>query len=224
MCSKDNKEKALISVIVPALNQEKFIGRCLRSLLAQTLPREDYKIIAVNDGSTDKTSYALNLFREDIVLIDNKENLGLPASLNKAIKSCNTPYIVRVDSDDYVSRHFLQYLYLFLKSNPHMHAVACDYNLTDDMGNVLSRENCLEKPIACGILFKLDDLVDIGLYDETFRCHEDSDLRLRFLRRFSISRLEMPLYRYRRHSANMTGDIESMDKYMVKFRDKHGLV
>ena len=85
MCSKDNKEKALISVIVPALNQEKFIGRCLRSLLAQTLPREDYKIIAVNDGSTDKTSYALNLFREDIVLIDNKENLGLPASLNLSL-------------------------------------------------------------------------------------------------------------------------------------------
>ncbi len=45
-----------VSVIVAVYNQEQFIGRCLRSLLHQTMPQEHYEIIVINDGSTDKTT------------------------------------------------------------------------------------------------------------------------------------------------------------------------
>ena len=76
----------LISVIIPVLNQEKFIGRCLRSILQQTLDKKFYEILVINDGSTDKTSYALDLFGKEIKVINNKKNLGLPASVNKGIK------------------------------------------------------------------------------------------------------------------------------------------
>ena len=48
-----------ISVIVPAYNQEKYLRRCLRSLLDQTINREDYEIILINDGSKDKTKFEL---------------------------------------------------------------------------------------------------------------------------------------------------------------------
>ena len=54
----------MISVIIPVFNGEKFIGRCLRSLLNQTLSREKYEIIVINDASTDKTEYALKLLKE----------------------------------------------------------------------------------------------------------------------------------------------------------------
>ena len=47
--------KPIISVIVPTFNQEKYLGRCLRSLIDQSLKRTDYEIIVVNDGSSDKT-------------------------------------------------------------------------------------------------------------------------------------------------------------------------
>ena len=57
---KESKPK--ISVIVATYNQEKFIGRCLRSLLHQTLPHTDYEIVVINDGSSDKTGFALNYF------------------------------------------------------------------------------------------------------------------------------------------------------------------
>lgn len=67
-------------MIVAAYNQEKFIGRCLRSLLHQTIPHENYEIIVVNDGSTDRTPYALELFHDAIRPITNETNLGLPAS------------------------------------------------------------------------------------------------------------------------------------------------
>ena len=70
-------------------NEEKLISRCIRSLLSQTLASDLYEIIIVNDGSTDNTSYVVNLFKDPknsiIKIIENKANIGLPSSLNKAI-------------------------------------------------------------------------------------------------------------------------------------------
>ena len=67
----------IISVIVPFYNQKKYIGRCIRSLLSQSLEKNFYEIIVVNDGSKDKTDQALSLFKRDINIIKNKKNLGL---------------------------------------------------------------------------------------------------------------------------------------------------
>ena len=59
-----------------------------------------------------------------------------------------------------------------------MDAVACDYFLVDDNEKILSRCNCMESPIACGILFRRQQLIEIGMYDEDFLRHEDQDLRI----------------------------------------------
>ena len=211
-----------ISVIVAAWNQEKYIGRCVRSLLSQHFPREKYDIIVVNDGSTDRTRYALEIFEDDIRVLHNDVNCGLPESLNRAIKTIKTPFFVRVDADDFVSNAFLQFLYGFITANHYMDAVACDYNLVDDRGVVIARKNCMEEPIACGIMFRTDQIVGIGLYDEDFHLHEERDLRIRFLKTYSIFRLEMPLYRYRRHEGNMTNDSNQMEHHMKKLIKKHG--
>ena len=48
-----------VSIIVPVYNQEKYIGRCLRSLLAQDFDKDRFEVIVINDGSNDKTAYAL---------------------------------------------------------------------------------------------------------------------------------------------------------------------
>jgi glycosyltransferase involved in cell wall biosynthesis len=216
------KKAPIVSIIVPVFNQEKYIGRCLRSLLSQNFPREDFEIIVINDGSTDRTEYALNLFKEDIRVIQNERNLGLPASLNRGIHAAHAPFIVRVDSDDYVNANFLLFLQSFLSLNPHMDAVACDYLLVDDREEVLARVNCMENPIACGIIFRTEQLIDIGLYDEGFLLHEDRDLRIRFLMKYSISRLEVPLYRYRRHESNITNDLTAMERHYKNLCRKHG--
>lgn len=216
-------KKPLVSVIVTAYNEEKFIGRCLRSLLHQTMPLDDYEVIVINDGSTDRTSYALELFHSAIHTISNTENLGLPASVNRGIKAARGDYIVRVDSDDYVNLNFLNFLHFYLDQNEYVDAVACDYLLVDDMENVIERGNCVEVPIACGIMFRKKHLLDIGLYDEEFRWHEDKELRIRFEKQYSISRLELPLYRYRRHEKNITNDKSSMKLHHENLVKKHGL-
>ena len=216
------KKVPIITIIVPVFNQERFIGRCLRSLLSQNFNRDEFEIIVVNDGSTDNTEFALSFFEEEIEIITNDDNEGLPASLNKAIRYVRTPFIVRVDADDFVSRDFLLFLHTFAAQNKYMDAIACDYNIVNNRGEWVSRKNCLDEPIACGILFRLDQIIDIGMYDENFLIHEERDLRIRFLKKYKIHRLELPLYRYRRHDANMTNNDESVKYHFTKLSEKHG--
>ena len=211
----------LVTVVIPVFNQQKYVARCIRSILNQTLDKLHYDIIVVNDASTDKTKEILELYNNDITLINNNKNLGLPSSLNLAIKKIKTSYFVRVDSDDYVNENFLKFLYIFLEENKNFDAVACDYLLVDENENVIKRKNSLRSPIACGILFRLKNIIEIGLYDENFLINEDVDLRKRFLKKFNIKRLELPLYRYRRHLNNMTNDKKKMKIFNKKINDKY---
>ena len=54
-----------ISVIIPVFNREKYIARCLRSLLNQSMDRKDYELIVINDGSKDKTKEVLDMFKDE---------------------------------------------------------------------------------------------------------------------------------------------------------------
>jgi glycosyltransferase involved in cell wall biosynthesis len=221
-----NSSKCKVSVIVAVYNQERFIGRCLRSLMHQTILHNSYEIIVVNDGSVDKTAYALELFCDPskslVRVITNETNLGLPTSLNKGILAARAPYIVRVDSDDFVNTNFINLLCLFLDSNKSIDAVACDYLLVDDSENIIEQCDCVKSPIACGIMFRKEQLLDIGLYDETFLCHEERELRIRFEKKYKIHRVELPLYRYRRHDNNITNNHKEMERHRKNLILKHG--
>ena len=130
-----------ISVIVAAYNQEKYIGRCLRSLLNQNFPHCDYEILVVYDGSNDRTAYALELFSDSgdslVQVITHTRNRGLPASLNSAINVSSSKYIVRADADDFVNSNFLNLLHYYLEQI-HTEMQACDYFLVDDNGMSLN--------------------------------------------------------------------------------------
>lgn len=213
----------VITIVIPVFNQEKYIGRCIRSVLSQQFPREKFEIIVVNDGSTDKSAYAIDVFDDELTVINNNKNLGLPTSLNIALSQIKSPFFVRVDADDFISSYFLSFLYGFIEDNDYMDAVSCDYNLVDDQGVVISRKNCMEDPIGCGIIFRTDQIINIGAYDEDFLLHEEQDLRLRFLKKYKIHRLEMALYRYRKHDQNMTNNQLKVDHFMKNLKSKHKL-
>lgn len=216
-----NTHVPIISVLVPAYNAERFIGRAIRSVLNQTVPDRQHEVIAVDDASTDRTAYALELFKDEIEILYNGKKLGLPASLNRAIRAARGKYVVRVDADDYVSHDYLYILQRFLEDNTYMDAVACDYLLVDDSENIIERRNCMEHPIGCGIMFRTDHLIEIGSYDDNFLMHEDRDLRVRFLKKYAIHRIELPLYRYRRHKGNMTNDRAASQQFERQLKVKH---
>lgn len=197
--------KIEISVIISVYNHEKYIARCIRSLISQSFNLSNFEIIVVNDGSNDNTSKILEAFSEDIIIINNDINLGLPTSLNIGIKKAKGRYIVRVDSDDYVNTDFLKILYLNVSSNREFFdAYACDYVEVDEEENVLKRCDCQIHPIACGIIFNINHIIDIGLYNENFFIDEEIEMRKRFEKKYKIGRVQLPLYRYRKHETNMT--------------------
>ena len=212
-----------VSVIVPAYNAELYVGRCLRSLLKQTLDVENYEIIVINDCSTDNTKQVISPFIGDISYLENNEKLGLPKTLNTGIKNAKGQFIIRVDADDYVHWDFLKILSMHLQLNLSIDAIACDYLLVDNHQNIISYKNCLEEPIGCGIMFKLEHLIDVGLYDSDFLAREDEELKLRFNKKYSVSRVQLPLYRYRKHKHNLTNDKNTMKKYNDKLSEKHNL-
>jgi len=210
-----------VSVIIPVHNQEQYIGRCLRSLLKQTFPEEDYELIVINDGCTDNSVTAITPFMREVRYHVNEKKLGLPASLNIGIKKARGQFIVRVDADDFVHWDFLKILSMHLQLNHDIDAIACDYQFVNNQQDILGQINCLEKPIGCGIMFKLDHLIEVGLYDEGFLVREEEDLRIRFLKKYDISRVQLPLYRYRQHENNITNNVEHMDTFQKKLDHKH---
>ena len=111
-----------------------------------------------------------------------------------------------------------------MEQNKEIDAVACDYLLVDKKENVIKRKNCNHYPIGCGILFKTENLFEIGLYDENFKLNEEKDLRIRFEKKYNIYRLRLPLYRYRRHQNNITNDSEGMIEHDKKLERKHKLL
>ena len=134
------KKQIKISVIIPIFNQEKYIGRCLRSILSQSFDESFYEVIVVDDGSNDYSIKILEAFSDKIKIVKHKENLGLPSALNSGIKKARGKYIVRLDSDDYVNFDYLNILYLYIEYNNY-DAVACDYYKVDDTNVILIRHN-----------------------------------------------------------------------------------
>ncbi len=212
---------AEIAVIMAAHDEERYIERALRSVLNQSAPPDWYDVFVIDDGSTDATRRIVEDFGDAVVLLRHEVQMGLPAALNSGLRAAHARYVVRVDADDYVHQDFLRVLMLFLDLNTHMDAIACDYYTVDEHEQHLEHVDCMERPIGCGIMFRKDRLISLGLYDESFLMAEDLDLRLRFEKRWRVHRVELPLYRYRLHGENMTRDREAHAEHIERAYRKH---
>lgn len=106
----------LISFIIPVYNVEKYITKCIDSILTQTF--EDYEIILVDDGSSDASGEICDFYAEKHLNINviHKKNGGLSDARNAGIKIAKGDYIAFVDSDDYIGKDILQKVEPFLKS------------------------------------------------------------------------------------------------------------
>ena len=94
----------LLSVIVPVYNCEKYLDECLASLTRQGLKDNEYEVLVVNDGSTDKSAEIALSYCEKYhnFYLLNQENQGVSAARNKGLESARGKYITFIDSDDYV--------------------------------------------------------------------------------------------------------------------------
>jgi len=124
-------EKNKISIIVPIYNSEKYLKRCIESILKQTYT--NIELILINDGSEDKSLEICEEYKknDERIIIVNKENEGVSVARNIGIEKATGELISFVDADDYLEATFLQEL-LDIMEKYNVNYVACGYNTVYD--------------------------------------------------------------------------------------------
>ncbi|MDR0967921.1 MAG: glycosyltransferase [Rickettsiales bacterium] len=97
-----------VSVIIPVYNAEKFLRKCLESVLNQTF--SDIEIICVNDGSTDKSLEILQSYKDKRIKILDKKNAGVSAARNDGLSAATGEYIHFIDADDWIDDDYYETL------------------------------------------------------------------------------------------------------------------
>ena len=176
-----------VSVIIPVYNVEKFLNKCLNSVIQQTM--QDIEIICVNDGSTDKSLDILKNFAKydnRIVIID-QENQGLSAARNSGIKIAQGDFLSFIDSDDYIELDMFEEMHTkALKDKSDI--VVCRFDKVNEeyvntyssgITNIFTKDELFNRilsgmssPMACDKIYKRELFIKnkitypVGLYHE----------------------------------------------------------
>lgn len=125
-----------ISIVVPVFNAEKYLKKCIESLLNQSL--KDIEIIILNDGSTDDSHSIISNYKDKRIIYINKDNEGISVTRNKGIEISSGKYIAFVDSDDYVDSKFCEKMY-YKAEQENCDIVICDYfNCVNNVQHLIS--------------------------------------------------------------------------------------
>lgn len=182
-----------ISILISVHNGEKTLDRCFESLQKQTY--QDFRIICINDASTDATddillSWQKKLGEAKCEIITQKNNAGLTRSLNLGLERIDTPYTARIDADDWWVPEKLERQMHFLENNPGYGIIGCAYmNVThDNEKEVFLPETDAElkkmmfyrNPFAHScVVFQTDLIKSVGRYDQNIYYGQDYELWLR---------------------------------------------
>lgn len=130
----------LISVIIPVYNVEKYLDRCMQSVLMQTY--QNLEIILVDDGSTDISGGICDEYakKDNRVRVIHKENGGASSARNRALDIATGQYIGFVDADDWITKDMYKYLYELIKRE-NADVAACDFTRKKkELNNDLKKE------------------------------------------------------------------------------------
>lgn len=134
--------KPLISVIVPIYNVEKYMKKCVDSIINQTY--KNLEIILVDDGSPDNCPQICDEYakQDSRIKVIHKENGGLSDARNAGMKIATGEYVSFIDSDDYISDDFVETLYTTMKTE-NSDIVECDIvKFEDGTTPVIEKDNC----------------------------------------------------------------------------------
>lgn len=133
-----------ISVIIPVYNVEKYLEKCIQSVINQTI--KNLEIILVDDGSTDLSGKICDEYskKDKRIKVIHKENGGLSDARNAGLNIESGEYIVFVDSDDYIEYNMIENLYKCIKKY-NADIVCCGKYLEDEDGNIIKILNKTEE-------------------------------------------------------------------------------
>lgn len=118
-----------ISIIVPIYNAEKYLSKCINSLINQT--KKEIEIILINDGSTDRSEEIINNYRDERIKYFKNENQGIGKTRNFGIEKATGKYLMFVDSDDYLKEDACEILFKKAEKEK-LDLVICNYYKVDE--------------------------------------------------------------------------------------------
>lgn len=124
-----SKVKSQVSVIVPTHNDEKYVERCIKSIVNQSY--QNLQIIIVDDGSTDCTLNIAKKFLDDRVIVESIENIGVSGARNHGLKIVSGEYILFVDADDWLVPGAIEML-MEIVSNKNYELIIGNYSREKD--------------------------------------------------------------------------------------------
>lgn len=220
-----------VSILMPVRNEERYLQAALNSLFSQTL--DDWELIAVDDGSSDRTPHILAKAagQDSRIKVIRREGGGLVAALNTGLEACNAPLLARMDGDDISHPRRLEQQASYLETHPQTGLVACSFrhfprtSLKQGMLDYETWQNALhdhtliirdlfvESPfVHPGIMTRRSILEQLGGYRDCGWA-EDYDLWLRMAADGTrFARLPEKLFFWRDHPQRAT---RTMDEYSL---------
>ncbi len=214
----------VVSVVMPTLNDEKYIERAVCGILNQDSP--DLELIIIDDRSTDGTLEYLNQLddqRATVIIRENKS--GITSALNRGIQESNGKYIARHDADDWSAPDRFEKQVEYLEANQEVALLGTGAYLVDEDGQKISRRRVDTKPtlddliehnefVHGSVMMRKDALESVGGYDEWFPTTEDYDLWLRLADEYEVHNIDEPLYYFRQHDDSLYGsNLEELKLY-----------
>ena len=212
-----NKPK--ITVYITNYNYGKYIKKAIESVLIQS--ETDNEIIIIDDGSNDNSKSIIETYRNhENIKIVMQQNKGLTVSNNLALKLSRGKYIMRLDADDYLTENALKNLAEVLDRKTNVGMVFGDYYLIDEQNNILEHfqrhdfnndVELLDQPAhgAC-TMFRTRCLKQLGGYDESISRQDGYELWLRFIEKYEVSNISVPIFYYRQHGKNLTSKEDAL--------------
>ena len=127
------KDKIDISIIVPIYNAEKYLKKCLDSLINQT--KKELEFILINDGSTDNSENIIKEYKDKRIKYFKNKNQGIGKTRNFGIEKSTGKYIMFLDSDDYIEETACQKMFDKIE-NDNLDLVICDFYKEYDDGTI----------------------------------------------------------------------------------------
>jgi glycosyltransferase involved in cell wall biosynthesis len=231
-------EMPTVDIIIPAYNAAQYLPTAIESVVAQTF--EDWRILLIDDGSTDNTAEVIAPFRDQLgpkLLYIKQPNAGLPAARNTAIRNSTAEFLALLDADDIWLPCRLAESLKGFESRPQVGLVYGFNSRVDSNGAIIDtfarRQKNGEGRIAPYIYMRRVDLPcptitfrkkcvdEVGPFDETMRATEDRDLWLRIALKYEVALVPKVLAHYRTSPGAMTTDSDRMLKAQLQFIEKH---
>ena len=133
-------ETEIISIIIPVYNMERYLDRCVKSVLEQTYT--NIEVLLIDDGSTDSSGALCDRWalKDSRIRVVHKENGGLSDARNTGIDASTGKYLSFIDSDDYVSDNMVELMYAALMTNQSDMSI-CNFSFVDEEGIPLTEMN-----------------------------------------------------------------------------------